>query len=99
MKTTSNIIKSELSNDKYNINNIPEYTNTHISLFVNNVSKSAINIFCKKGIDLFISFIISSIINGEFEKKSVIAFDILLKLPSSFFCLNSKLRLNLNHII
>ena len=93
MNITLIIRKSELSNNKYNIINIPEYTYTHIYLFVNNVSKSAINIFCKKGIDLFISFIISSIIKGEFEKKFVFAFDILLKLPSSFFCLNSKMRL------
>ena len=42
MNITSIIRKSELSNNKYNIINIPEYTNTHISLFVNNVSKSAI---------------------------------------------------------
>ena len=43
MNITSIIRKSELSNNKYNI--IPEYTYTHISLFVNNVSKNAIIIF------------------------------------------------------
>ena len=43
MNITSIIRKSELSNNKYNI--IPEYTYTHISLFVNNVSKSPIITF------------------------------------------------------
>ena len=99
MNITSIIRKSKLSNNKYNIINIPEYTYTHISLFVNNVSKSAIIIFLYNGIDLFISFVNSNTVNGEFEKKSVIAFDIGLKLPRSLFCLNTKLRLNLNHII
>ena len=45
MNIPSIIRKSELSNNKYNIINIPEYTYKHISLFVNNVSKSAIIIF------------------------------------------------------
>ena len=45
MNITSIIRKSELPNNKYNIINIPEYTYTHISLFVNDVSKSAIIIF------------------------------------------------------
>ena len=45
MNITSIIRKSELTNNKYNIINIPEYTYIHISLFVNNVSKNAIIIF------------------------------------------------------
>ena len=81
MKITWIIIKRELSNDIYNDINIPEQTNTHISLFVNNVSKSAIIIFLYNGIDLFISFDNSLIVKGDLEKKSVIAFDIGLKLP------------------